>query len=417
MINGSSEIRTDLPRVCFLIETFHPVVGGAQAHARLLARHLRELGIETFVLTRRADAGFSRFEVVDGIPVRRLPPCGPSRFGKYRMVPFALAELFRRRKDYDLIFVCGFRVLGVPAVLASRALGKICVLRAEALGEMSGSYASVYGELSPVAHFAFRSWIRLRNSLLKRADAFVSISGPIADEFMRSGVDRNRISEIPNGIATELFRPADAETRRALRRKLKLPADGCIAMYSGRLVRGKGLEHLLRAWETITSARKDMCLALVGSGHGDLLSREDELRRFVSERDLQSRVIFTGAVSNVHEYLQAADVFVFPSEHEAFGLSLVEAMSCGLPVVACAVGGIPEIIRHSENGILAEPGDSDALAREIPRLLDQPELAQSLGAKARQTVCERYSINVVSGRYRELFSSLCARKVSAPAAG
>lgn len=399
-----------LPRVCFLTETFYPLVGGVQTHTRLLAMHLQSEGVKTLVLTRRADHSFARSEIVDGIPVYRIPPSGMKRFGKYVMIPFAVFELIRRRKDYDVICVCGLRSLGIPAVLASKIIGKTCVLRAEAQGEMSGDYASVYRKLPGIINPAFRLWIKLRNSLLKRADGFVAISSPIEKEFISVGIGHNRVFPIPNGIVTEQYQPVDASTKRALRKKLGLSARDSIIMYSGRLVRGKGVEHLLHTWEKVISSQKDVHLVIVGSGGGISLSCEDELRRFVSDRGLDAAVTFTGFTENVHEYLQAADLFVFPTEYEAFGLSLVEAMACRLPVIATKVGGIPDIIRHLKNGILVEPGDSEALAREITNLLNQPQLAQSLAENARRTACQRYSIKTVSQRYIELFTTLHAAK-------
>ena len=400
------------PRVCLLTETFYPVVGGGETHARLLAQHLNCLGMSSFVLTRRSDRRLPRTESVDGTKTYRVPPAGMKRLGKYAMVPFVLFELIRRRREYDLVLVCGFRVLGVPAVIAARLLGKSCVLRAEAQGEMSGGYASAYKKLPLAVGALFRTWINLRNRILKRADAFVSISNPIAEEFAECGVDVDRILELPNGIDTERFRPVDAGTRRLLREKLGLPVEKITAIYCGKLNRGKGLEHLLQAWETVIACRKDAYLVLVGSGGGQSLSCEDDLRRLVHARDLGSTVIFTGSVQNSREHLQASDIFILPSENEALPMSLLEAMSCGLPSIASRVGGIPQVVTHLENGILVEPADPDGLAREILGLLHRPSLAESLSANARRTVCERYAIGPVSARYFQLFSCLSSRRVS-----
>ena len=138
------------------------------------------------------------------------------------------------------------------------------------------------------------------------------------------------------------------------------------------------------------------------------LSCEDELRRFVRARGIEDRVKFTGYVRNVHEYLQAADLFVFPTEGEAFPLSLVEAMSCGLPVIASRVGGIPEIVTHGRDGILVDPANPEALAREIAFLMKETPTAGSLGSNARRTVCEAYSIESVASQYFESLCGICA---------
>ena len=131
---GTTERESPTPRVCLLTETFFPVVGGGETHARLLASHLNSLGMVTFILTRRSDPKLARFESVKGIPTYRVPPARFGRFAKYAMIPFVVIELARKREMYEVILVCGFRVLGAPAVLAAKLLGKVCVLRAEAEG-------------------------------------------------------------------------------------------------------------------------------------------------------------------------------------------------------------------------------------------------------------------------------------------
>jgi GT2 family glycosyltransferase len=103
-------------------------------------------------------------------------------------------------------------------------------------------------------------------------------------------------------------------------------------------------------------------LVLVGEGGGDLDACEDELRRYVAQHTLEGRVRFTGAVDNVPDWLRAADAFVFPTENEAFGLSLVEAMACGLPSVSTVVGGLAEIVQDGVNALVVSPARYGGLA-------------------------------------------------------
>lgn len=394
------------PRVCLLTETFYPVVGGGETHARLLSAELNALGMPTFVLTRRSLPDLLPQECIGPTPVHRVSPANMNRWGKYAMVPFAVRVLSQLRDRYDLIYVCGFRVLGAPAVVAARALGRKCVLRAETIGELSAKYATAYSSLPAPITNACRAAIVRRNVVLRRADAFVSISDPIYDEFTEHGVPAGKIHPIPNGIDPELFRPARIELKRDLRRKLGLP-NGILAAYSGKLNRGKGLEHLIRAWSIVVRNR-DAHLVLIGSGSNQSLSCEDDLRRLVADLGLESGVTFTGYTQSVHEYLQACDMFVFPTENEAFGIALVEAMSCGLPAVASRVGGVPGIVDHLDNGVLVEPGDPELLAWSVIALLEQPDLRRAIGARARETACRRFSIRAVAEQHFDLFRSLCS---------
>lgn len=413
MNNPNSQHSGDkTPRVCLLTETFYPVVGGGESHARLLANRLNSIGMSTWVLTRRSHRDYSPNEIVDNIPTCRIPPSCMKRFGKYAMVPYVMRELSRSRDRYDLILICGFRVLGIPAVMMARRLGKVCVLRSETLGELSGGYASAYRKLPLGINLAFQQWISMRNRVLKQADAFISISKPVYEEFASSGIDESKIYLISNGIDTDLFKPVDEESRKSLRTKLGLPPNDIIVSYSGKLNQGKGLEYLIEAWKTIASTRSNMHLLLIGSGGGQSLSCEAQLRSIVNESGLEPKVTFTGYVENVYQYLQASDLFVFPSENESFGLSLVEAMSCSLPIIASRLDAIQEIVDDGNNGILVKPREPFELAREITTIVDNPLLARSLACNAYQIAREGFSIESVAARYYELFSSLhSARKV------
>jgi glycosyltransferase involved in cell wall biosynthesis len=323
------------------------------------------------------------------------------------MVPFAFFELVRRRRDYDVIYVCALRVLGVPAVAAARLLGKACVLRAETNGELSGDYAAAYGSLPRGEQAIFKGWMSLRNLFIKRSDAFVGITELVTGEFKECGISPERVYLIPNGIDTSLFYPVDRDERFRLRQSLGLPQDKKLVVNTCRLVKGKGVEYLLSAWERVAAERDDAHLVIVGAGGGESTSCEDELKGFVRDHGLSS-VTFTGWAANVADYLKASDLFVFPTEYEGFGLSLVEAMACGLPVITSGVGGILSIVTDGIDGILVEPRDSGALFHEIMRVLGDPELAERLGERAAGTALGRYSMKSVAAQHFELFSDLRA---------
>jgi L-malate glycosyltransferase len=140
----------------------------------------------------------------------------------------------------------------------------------------------------------------------------------------------------------------------------------------------------------------------VGSGGQDIHNCEDELRSFVRRRGLDEQVTFTGGIDNVEHYLQASDCFVFPTENEAFGVSLIEAMACGLPVVASSTGGIPDIVEDGVNGILVPVGNEPALEEALHAVLGDPGAAARLGAEGRRTVTARYSVSAVVGAYERL---------------
>jgi glycosyltransferase involved in cell wall biosynthesis len=142
---------------------------------------------------------------------------------------------------------------------------------------------------------------------------------------------------------------------------------------------------------------------------------ERALRETASESGLQGRVRFAGATQRVEDWLRAADVFVFPTENEAFGLSLAEAMACGLPCVTTRVGGLRDFVIDGVNAHAVPPGDDAALAAAIVDLLGDAGRRAALGRAARRTAEERFSLAVVAGAYAALVDEVCQTDFGQPA--
>jgi glycosyltransferase involved in cell wall biosynthesis len=260
---------------------------------------------------------------------------------------------------------------------------------------------------------AFRS----RNRWLRDAEAFVAMSRRIRDEMVGSGVAPERVALIAHGVDTGRFRPAGADEARALRTKLGLP-EGTLAVYTGRLLRGKGLELLLAAFASVTAELPELRLVLVGSGEGQSLSVEGELRRSAAESALAGRVVFAGRVDAVEDWLRASDLFVFPSLFEGLGISLVEAASCGLPAIGSRTGGIVDVIEDGRSGLLVPAGDAAALVAALRQLARNPDTRAALGQHARRVARERFDATDALARYRALFEGLSSlRRPSSRPAG
>jgi glycosyltransferase involved in cell wall biosynthesis len=406
---------TGKPGICLLTESYYPVVGGGETQARVLAEDLVTSGFNVIVVTRRSSKVLSEVEHIGGVTVCRTSPVGPGYLKRWAMVLTCLPVLLSRRRQYDLIYVSGFKALGVTGVLLSRLLGKRCVLKADSNGEMSGAFfdrgRQSLGWRSD--SLAFRLFLRVRNSILRAADRFVAISSDIAQELQQHGVGTERIELVTNSVDTSLFSPVNPAIKADLRRKLLLPPDRTIITYTGRLVSYKGLPLLLRVWEQVQRVHSGAMLLLVGSGGQDMHNCEAELREFVHTHRLQNSVRFTGDVHNVHEYLQASDIFVFPTEKEAFGISLVEAMACGLPVIATPTGGIKDFLVDRENGLLVEAGSFEQLREGLQRLIRDASLAGTLGSAALLTAQSRFARGAVLQKYIGLFIG-CAGKSADP---
>ena len=175
--------------------------------------------------------------------------------------------------------------------------------------------------------------------------------------------------------------------------------------YTGRLIKGKGLETLFAAMGALADL-PTWHLLLVGSGQGQVISIEDTLRQEAERGGLRGRVTFTGRVDNVPAYLQATDVFVFPTLDEALGMSAVEAQACGLPAVASRTGGVPDIVEDGVTGLLVSPGNAASLADALRKLLTDSGLRDRFARAARTRTEQRFALHTMVARYADLFRSL-----------
>jgi glycosyltransferase involved in cell wall biosynthesis len=395
-------------KICIFTETYYPEVGGGETQARALAEGLVAKGFSVLVFTRRSNACTKKIESYGPIKVYRLPFVGNKHLYKWGLVLTSLPLFFKLRQKYDLIFVSGFRVIGVVAILISTLFNKSCILKADSMGEMSGEFF-VGGLAKMHLHTSsriFRLLLALRNKFLKRANRFVAISSAVARELLSNGINAEVIKIIPNSVDTNKFFPVTIKEKRKFRHQLGLPAEDRIFIFTGRLVSYKGLPLLLRVWQLLQQDRSNMTLLIVGAGGLDIHNCEQELKAYVKNNGLQDNVIFTGNVSNVSEYLQASDIFVFPTEREAFGVSLIEAMACGLPVISTAVGGVKDIIKHRKNGLVIEPGEFRQLYDALDLLLSDASLSATLCKSARKSFQHKYSSEIVTQRYIDLFENL-----------
>ena len=395
-------------RVCLLLETYWPQVGGGETAGRMLAQGLDQRGWDVSVFTRRSVLGVDPREPDGGVSVHRLPPGGSGPGRKWALAVPAFAAMLAAHGKFDVIVVLGFRVLGAPACAAARILGLPVVLKAESRGEMSGEFfrpglarLGVGLEAAPV-----RAALGMRNRILGRADVFVAMSSELRRELLDADVPPERVHRIPNAVDLERFAPPSPGGRDDARRELGVPREARLLVYTGRLVTYKGLPELVEAWPAVASAHPDARLALVGEGGTDLAACEQELRARVESLGVGDTVTFPGAVDDVVPWLNAADGFVFPSRDEAFGLALVEAMACGLPVVTTAIGGLKDIVTDGENGRVIEPDDTRALVGALHELLEGGPEVERLGVGARRTAEQRFAREPVLDAWQRLLESL-----------
>jgi len=227
----------------------------------------------------------------------------------------------------------------------------------------------------------------------------VAICGAVAESITRL-YGRPPRAVIPNGIDVRRF-AAPAVPRGAWRRQLGLDARAVVFAFVGRLSPQKDPGTLLRA---LATARLAPWVLLV-SGDGELRA---ELEAQAEGLGLLGRVRFLGIRSDVPELLAASDVFVLPSRYEGHPLSAMEAMAAGRPVIATAVGGVPEVVRDGVTGLLVPPGDAVALAGAIGRLGRDEGLRQEMGRRGGLLAAEAFDVSRMAEAYDRLYQEVLA---------
>ncbi len=200
---------------------------------------------------------------------------------------------------------------------------------------------------------------------------------------MKTNAGPSNLQRCTHFINTDRFRP-DASARTSLRRELG--GDGrFIAIFVAALIRWKGADVAIKA---LADLPESVVLWIVGDG-----PEAAPLRSLRDELALTDRVRFFGTQRYVQPYMQAADCLVYPSVWgEAAGLAILEGLACELPVVASAIGGIPEFVADGQTGFLFPPGNHHLLAQRLGCLLDNPDLRRRMGRAARLTALEQFSI-------------------------
>jgi len=202
------------------------------------------------------------------------------------------------------------------------------------------------------------------------------MKGEVARSF---NIPTDKIDVIYNGVVASKFEFEWSEAERAAWRIKYAQPDEPIVMYVGRFVREKGIQLLLNSASAILAKQPNARFVIVGGGN------RAQFERFVRWYGLQDRVVFTGFMANrnLHQMFRIADVAVFPSLYEPFGIVALEAMAAGAPVVASDAGGLKEVVLHDVTGTSHFAGDTGSLAWAILRVLDDPQRAQRLNQAAR----------------------------------
>jgi glycosyltransferase involved in cell wall biosynthesis len=386
-------------RILMINYEFPPLGGGGGVASYQIGKALTERGHEVDILTTRW-RGLPSEGFVDGLRVYRVPVVGrgdlatASLMSMLSFVPSGVAEGYRklRKRRYDIVNSYFAIPSGPAGVTLARLFGIPHVLTI-----IGGDIYDPTKRLS-ASNNALLRWVVGR--VLNSPAQVIAISQDIKNRAQHDLHCKTNIEVIHCGLAPPQF-------ERRSRQELGIPEDEVVLISIGRLIRRKALDDVLLALSRLDKGR--FRLLVIGDG-----PEEAHLHDLAQALGLSSRVDFLGAVSEERkfQFLAAADVFVLPSAHEGFGLVFLEAMHCGLPVIASASGGQTDFLRDGETGFLVPVGAEEVLAGRILRLANDERLRRRMSEFNSQYV-KRFHISGVAERYEALFSEVIGRSLLA----
>lgn len=349
-------------RIAIFTETFLPKMDGIVRVVCLLLDHLAERGLEAVVVAPRLGSGEDLVESYRGFPVITIPGVTFPLYPELRISPPTPVTYWQLR-DYqpDIAHFIHPVLVGTPGIMMARRLD-IPVLTSFHLDLARLAHHFNIGFMEPVVN-------QFTKTVFNQADYSLAPSRLVQQQMQSLGI-RN-VGLWKRGVDGERFHPRYRND--AMRHRLSdgHPED-TLLLYVGRLSNEKQIERIRAALEQVPGTR----LAIVGDGPA-----HETLKAYFAG----TKTVFTGYLfgEELSQAYASADIFVFPSALETFGLVVVEAMAAGLPVVASRVGGIPDVVEPGQTGYLFDVGDEAALVQGVQAIVRDRETLAQMGQNAR----------------------------------
>lgn len=373
-------------KICMVISTPFPPKEGIGYYTYNLSKKLIEKGHKVVVITRGSWYKTQR-EVFDGIEVIRAPfiPLYPFYL---RVHGIFVNKVFKSlESQIDIVHIHS----PLPPLIKTSLPVMITVHTPMLTDYRHVKVRSIFSIFSKISA-RFVSY-PLELKLIHSSDVVTAVSKSVAQELKEYCLNPDAVTVVDNGVDEKFFYPKKEKSENGKK----------YAMFVGRMDREKGLFDLVECGRYVCNERSDVFFIVAGNGR-DL----DKLRHKTKRIGIQNRFIFLGQVDKdvLVKLYQNATLFVFPSYHEGLPGVVLEAMSCGLPIIATDVRGNRDLISTGENGILVPSRSPRKIADAITTLIDDETLRKKLGKNARETIEDRYTWNAVSDKFLKCYESL-----------
>jgi glycogen(starch) synthase len=380
---------------------YPPVLGGFEVFLENIAERVGKT-TDIFILTGRV-AGVPGEEVRKRLRILRTASLCTLRdlsYSSYWYVfsslPVLLFQTLRliRKEHITLMHANGF-FSGLVCSAASALSGVPYVMT------IQSADFTIY---HPEARLNFIVWLQaaLERRVYARAVICHAVSNDLCTHYRNQG--RLDAVMIPNGVETNFFRPAPPDERKAIRSRYDIPDDAPVVATISRLEHKNGVHDLIDAIAFLSKRHPGIRLVIAGDG-----SQRGYLEKKVAGHGLVGRVLFLGGVPKaaVGVIIASADVFSRTPLSEGFGISFLEGMAAGVPVVATPVGGIPDFLEDGVTGLFAEAGSPESIASAIDRALTDKKLCSALVANGLKLIREKYDWDIIAERfYTEIYQKV-----------
>jgi glycosyltransferase involved in cell wall biosynthesis len=367
-----------------VMSTPFPPEEGIGNYVYNLSRKLIEKGHQVTVITR-SSSWRMQTDTIGDVDVFRAPfiPCYPLHVHVHG---FFVNKLFKSlESDFDIVHI------HTPlSPIIKTSLPIVTTMHTSIIRDID--FIEVKGLLYFLSKMMLRSTgYSLTLKLLRRSDMITAVSKGVAQELSGYGLNPNDVEAIWNGVDETVFVPTQNKN-----------GDRYI-LCTGRLTTRKGLFDLIECGKYVCDKHPD--LKFIITGKGELLSK---LKAKVEKLDLKDKFIFTGFVNreNLIRLYQNATLFVLPSHYEGLPTTLLEAMSCRLPVVATNISGNVDVIENGKNGISVPPKSPQKMAEVISTLLEDEELKKKLGENARKTIEQRFTWDIICDNILKCYTQI-----------
>lgn len=370
-----------------LLYTDTPQIGGAELQIFLLAKFLNREKFTPIITCsnyRQLDQWSNKFEK-EGIKVIRIK----SRH-KHDPTQYIQIKKILKEENIDIIHAHVWNPASCRYVFLAASRTKTPIITTE--------------------HDPFKiSFIKdlFKKHSLKQISKIITVSENNKKILTELYPDQSeKIEVIHNGIDSTWWKSQLLRYRPEDRKKIKeelfhAKENTFIIISVAELHERKGQEFIIKAIPAVIKKYPNVKLVLVGEG-----PNKDNLKKLVKELEMERHVTFTSKQKEIPKLLKSSNIFILASKREAFGLVNAEAMICGLPIIACKVGGIPEIVKDSETGILIEPQNPEEISKALLILIENPETRKTLGEKGRARVLEKFDAKIMAEKYEKVYSSI-----------